>query len=169
MESPSMKQILLRVLIWPLLLLASCSSHKETSGLQSTITQSAQLGKFDLCLADTLMLFSADPWSPMGAHVPPSVAGPTAVPANASPTAGGRTARLTPHGALIRHARLKAAAADSSTASTNTFARHHTQSRPVFDKIPGSDLISYITLFVSLLVLGSFLMIVRFYAKGRHP
>lgn len=164
-----MKQKLLQVLIWPLLLLASCSSHKYTSGLQSSIMNSAQLGKIDLSLDDTLMLFSADPWAPISAHVPPSVAGPTAVPANASPTAGGSTARLTPRGALVRHTRLKAAAADSSTASTVTFARHHTQSRPVLNTMPGSGMITYITLFLSLLVLGSFLMIVRFYAKGRHP
>lgn len=164
-----MKQRLLQVLIWPLLLLASCSSHKETSGLQSSITQSAQLGKFDLYLDDSLMLFSADPWAPISAHVPPSVAGPTAVPANTSPTAGGSTTRLTPRGALVRHLRLKAAAADSSTATTSTFARHHTQSRPVFDSMPGSGLVTYITLFLSLLVLGSLYVIVRFYVKGRHP
>ena len=137
--------------------------------MQSTVTKSAQLGKFDLYLDDTLMLFSADPWAPISAHVPPSVAGPTAVPENASPTAGGSSARLTPRGALVRHTRLKAAAADSSTASTVTFARHHTQSRPVFDTIPGSGLITYITLFLSLLGLGSFFVIVRFYVKGRHP
>lgn len=164
-----MKQKLLQVLIWPLLLLASCSSHKETSGLQSTFTQSAQLGKFDLYLVDSLMLFSADPWAPISAHVPPSEVGPTALTANASPTAGGSTARLTPRAAIVRHARIKAAAADSTTASTVTFARHHTQSRPVLDTMPGSGMITYITLFLSLLVLGSLIVIVRFLIKGRHP
>ena len=164
-----MKQILSLALIWPLLLLASCSGHKETSGLQSSFTKSAQLGKLDLYLDDTLLMFSADSWSPVGAHVPPSLGGPTAVPANASPTAGGSTARLTPRAALIRHTRIKAAAADSTTASTVTFAHHHTQSRPILDTMPGSGMLLYITLFLSLLGLGSFFVIVRLYVKGRHP
>lgn len=137
--------------------------------MQSTVTKSALLGKFDLYLDDTLMLFSVDPWSPLGAHVPSSVAGPTAVPANASATAEGSTSRFTPRAAMVRHTRLKAATADSSTATTSTFARHHIQSRPVFDSIPGSGLMTYITLFLSLLVLGSLYVIVRFYVKGRHP
>lgn len=169
MESPSMKQILSLGWIWPLLLLASCSSHKETSELQSSITQSAQLGKFDFEMHDTLMLFSADPWSPMGAHVPPSEVGPTAVPANAATTAGGSTARLNPRAAIVRHTRIKAAAADSTTALNATFARHHTQSRPILNTMPSSGMITYITLFLSLLVLGSLIVIVRFLIKGRHP